>query len=82
VTVSSALTVGDVGEQVVRRDAFRAVYDRFLESLTAYERRVFERYIRGMTYREISAALSVPTKSVDNAVYRIRVKLKQQLQDQ
>lgn len=75
------LTVGDVGEQVVRRDAFRALFDRFLGTLTDYETQVFHRYVRGCTYKEIAGALDVPLKSVDNAVYRIRVKLKQQLQD-
>ncbi len=75
-----ALTVGDIGEQVAEQDAFRALFDRFLSSLTDYETRVFHRYVRGCTYKEIAEALDVPLKSVDNAVYRIRVKLKQQLQ--
>ncbi len=77
----SVLTVGDIGEQVAEQDAFRALFDRFLASLTEYERDVFHRYVRGCTYKEIALALDVPLKSVDNAVYRIRVKLKQQLQD-
>jgi len=72
----------DVGEMYVRRDAFRILFDRFLSSLTDYERRVFHGYIQGKSYREIADMLSVPIKSVDNAVYRIRVKLKQQLQSQ
>ena len=79
---SSVLTVGDVGEQVAEQDAFRALFDRFLLSLTDYEKQVFHRYVRGCSYKEIAAALEVPLKSVDNAVYRIRVKLKQQLQAQ
>ena len=79
---ADALTVGDVGDMVVRRDAFRALFDRFLDSLTAYEKQVFHRYVKGCSYKEIAGALQVPLKSVDNAVYRIRVKLKQQLQAQ
>jgi len=75
------LTVGDIGEQIVEQDAFRALFDRFLSSLTEYETNVFHRYVRGCTYKEIARALDVPLKSVDNAVYRIRVKLKQQLQE-
>lgn len=76
------LTVGDIGEQVVQRDAFRALFDRFLSELTEYERNVFHRYIKGKSYKSIAGELGVPVKSVDNAVYRIRVKLKQQLQAQ
>lgn len=78
----SVLTVEDVGEQVAAKDAFRELFDRFLVSLTEYERRVFHLYVKGSTYKEIAGALGVSVKSVDNAVYRIRVKLKQQLQAQ
>lgn len=77
---TEVLTVGDVGEQVAEQDAFRAMFDRFLSNLTDYECDVFHRYVRGYSYKEIARALDVPLKSVDNAVYRIRVKLKQQLQ--
>ena len=76
------LTVGDIGTEVAERDAFRALFDRFLSTLTEYERRVFHRYVKGKSYKSIAGELGVPIKSVDNAVYRIRVKLKQQLQDQ
>lgn len=66
----------DPGEQVASRDAFRENMVGFLCSLTDYERKVFDLYIRGSSYREIAEKLQVPEKSVDNAVYRIRVKLK------
>ena len=78
----SVLTVEDVGEQVAEKDAFRELFDRFLVSLTEYERKVFHMYVKGNSYKEIAVALNVSVKSVDNAVYRIRVKLKQQLQAQ
>ncbi|MBE6656945.1 MAG: sigma-70 family RNA polymerase sigma factor [Ruminococcaceae bacterium] len=79
---ADALTIADVGEQIVQRDAFRALFDRFLATLTEYERRVFHLYVKGCSYKEIAGTLDVSPKSVDNAVYRIRVKLKQQLQAQ
>lgn len=77
-------TSADPGESIPARDMFRENFDRFLTSLTAYERKVFDLHIRGASYKEIAAALSdggktVGEKSVDNAVYRIRVKLKRQL---
>ena len=81
-TYPGVLTVGDIGAEVAERDAFRALFDRFLSTLTDYERRVFHRYVKGKSYKSIAGELGVPIKSVDNAVYRIRVKLKQQLQDQ
>ncbi len=69
----------DPGEQLAFRDMFRETFDRFLVSLTAMEKRVFTPYIRGASYKEIARILSISEKSVDNAVYRIRVKLRRAL---
>ena len=68
----------DPEDTVVSRDDFRASMDRFLGELTSYEHKVFDLYIRGHSYDVIAKALDVSKKSVDNAIYRIRAKLKQQ----
>jgi len=68
----------DPEDAVVSRDDFRASMDRFLGELTSYEHKVFDLYIRGHSYDVIAKALDVSKKSVDNAIYRIRAKLKQQ----
>lgn len=46
------------------------------ELLAPLEVKVFELYIEGRSYREIAKSLDIPEKSVDNAVFRIRKKLK------
>lgn len=44
--------------------------------LAPLEARVFELYLDGRSYREISEILGISEKSADNAVFRIRKKLK------
>lgn len=46
------------------------------ERLSVFEREVLHLYLSGSNYSEISAALSVSEKAVDNALQRIRKKLK------
>ena len=56
--------------------------DRFIETvssnLTLYEQQVLSLYLDGMSYNEISSHLNKDGKSIDNAVQRIRRKLRNQ----
>ncbi len=45
-------------------------------SLSDYERRVFKLFLKGLSYEVIAKEFSTDTKSVDNAIQRIRGKLK------
>lgn len=49
------------------------------EQLSAFEIKVLEQYLSGLTCREIAQLVGKPPKSVDNAVQRIRRKAAQQL---
>lgn len=44
--------------------------------LTSLEKRVFEKYLQKLPYTVIAQQLSISEKSVDNAIYRIKAKLK------
>ncbi len=46
------------------------------ERLTAYEKTVFFLYIDGRSYRDIASSLGVSEKSVDNALFRAKKKLR------
>lgn len=48
-------------------------------ALSPYERRILALYLDGYSYRQISGKLSVAGKSVDNALQRIRRKLRAEL---
>lgn len=45
-------------------------------ALTPFERSTFWLYMNGMSYYDISKALEKPIKSVDNAIHRVKVKLR------
>ncbi|MBQ1976438.1 MAG: hypothetical protein II227_03255 [Clostridia bacterium] len=44
--------------------------------LSSYENEIFEKYISGRPVRDIAASTGRSEKSVSNAVYRIRVKIR------
>lgn len=53
--------------------------EEMLSQLSSYERTVLLLYLDGHSYREIGDALKKSEKSVDNALYRIRSKLKKHI---
>lgn len=54
-------------------DTMTALADK---NLSAFEKTVFSMYLVGMKGKEISKRLKVEQKSVNNAIYRVKVKLK------
>ncbi len=51
--------------------------DAHIDTLSVFERDVFTLYLEGCSYNEIAEKLRKNVKSVDNAMYRIRKKLKE-----
>ena len=60
-------------------DSVRAklLYDKVYEALSPYEKTVFEMYLSDMSYESIAFVTGKSVKSISNAVFRIRNKLKQ-----
>lgn len=50
--------------------------EKVISELSSYEKSVLNLYLEGLSYREIGFALNKSEKSVDNALYRIKSKLK------
>ena len=48
-------------------------------TLTHFERAVFALYVSSMSYEDMAKTLSKPKKSIDNAIHRIKAKLKKLL---
>lgn len=71
-----------VSEKQMRETSRRASREKLeeneemLSQLSQYERAVILLYLNGHSYREIGLALKKNEKSVENALYRIRSKLK------
>lgn len=57
------------------------IYKTVCESLSPYERTVFEMYLSDMSYESISFVTGKDVKSTANAIFRIRNKLKQIIGD-
>jgi len=57
------------------------IHRKINESLSKNEKSVFDLYIAGESYNSIAQTLSMNIKSVDNALQRIRRKLKKQFSD-
>ena len=75
-----ALTVSradDPETAVISREWQRELMERLNDCLSSTERTVLEHYLEGSSYLEISRRVGKPTKSVDNAVQRIRRKAAQ-----
>ncbi len=61
---------------LVEEENYLALYRRIEEALSPYENRVWWLYLSGRTAREIASMLGKEERSVANAVYRIRKKLR------
>ena len=63
-------------QRVIDRESVRLMFDRIEQNLSPMEQEVLGLYLTGMDYREIAAVLARSPKSIDNALQRIRRKLK------
>ena len=57
----------------------RQMKERVMESLSPLEKSVLELYLQGYDYRAIAGILKRPDKGIDNAIQRIRQKVKKLL---
>ena len=62
-------------ELLIGREEFAEFQTRLTGVLSPLESRTLELYLEGLSYREIAQFLSKSTKTVDNAVQRIRQKI-------
>ena len=72
---------GDLLSLVIEEEESEALFRSIRETLSRYEYDVFSHYIKGKSSAEIAELLEKSIKSVDNAIARIRKKLKNLLQD-
>ena len=66
----------DLADKLIEEEAYLALYQTVRAELSDYENRIWWMYLSGRTAKEIAAALKKDEKSVQNAVYRIRRKLR------
>lgn len=69
-------TAADPAALLLDAEAVRSLNALIDGHLSAYERRIFKLYLSGYSAREIASVTAREEKSVTNAIYRIRRKLK------
>ncbi len=81
VQLPSALMNQDNPEDlVISRESMRTLSQRIRNQLSTLENVILGCYLNGLSYSEIAKEVNRSTKSVDNAVQRIRRKVARQLQ--
>ncbi len=69
----------DPAQSLMDEESYAALYRRVEALLSPYENRVWWLYLSGRTAREIALLFSKDERSVQNAIYRIRKKLRASL---
>lgn len=67
----------DPGRSLIEKESFRVLYDRVRRTLSDYEYRVWNAFLSGRTASEIANDLNTDKKPVQNAIFRIRKKLRE-----
>ncbi len=62
--------------RIVSDESMRGMLEDFRSALSGYEQEVFEQYIIGKSVTEIAERLGKDAKSVSNAIYRMKVKIR------
>jgi RNA polymerase sporulation-specific sigma factor len=70
----------DPSENILEQERVRALYAVIRKNLSSFEYRVWQYYMSGRTAREIGLLVGKDEKSISNAIYRIRKKLRAALQ--
>ena len=74
-------TVEDPLDTMMKKEYYKEIQNALDNSLSDFERKVLDRFIKGESYETIARKVDAPVKSVDNAIQRIRKKANKQLLD-
>lgn len=66
-------------EKVIDKENFEIMQRVIQKNLSQKEIKVLKLYLQGFSYKEISAALNLTQKSIDNSLFRIKNKLREKL---
>ena len=65
-----------IEDAYIENEAYTFFTEKYVSLLSSAEKKVVEFYIAGFTYSEIAEKLNMTEKSVDNALFRAKTKLK------
>ena len=81
IDVLSSTRISDPEEVLLGRESYAAVADSIEHSLSKLERNALGLYLYGYSYQQIADMLQITTKSVDNAIQRVKKKLEARLKE-
>lgn len=61
---------------LIEREDTRAIHEKLRKALSEFERQVVQLYLQGLNYRQIAERLGKQPKAIDNALQRIRGKIR------
>lgn len=67
-------------ELFIDRESVERLERRINEELSSFEKQVFELYITGMSYSQIAKLLDRDEKSTDNALHRLKTKIRRMIE--
>ncbi len=81
IDVLTSTRITDPEEVLIGRENYAAVADSIEHSLSKLEHNALGLYLNGYSYQQIADSLSITTKSVDNAIQRVKKKLESRLKE-
>jgi len=81
IDVLTSTRISDPEEVLIGRENYAAVADSIEHSLSKLERDALGLYLYGYSYQQIADHLEITTKSVDNAIQRVKKKLEARLNE-
>ena len=81
IDVLTSTRISDPEEVLIGRENYAAVADSIEHSLSKLERDALGLYLYGYSYQQIADHLQISTKSVDNAIQRVKKKLESRLNE-
>ena len=73
---NSSQSIETPAEKILQQERIRSIYAIVRKNLSGFEYSVWQMYISGRTSADIASVMNTDKKSVDNAIYRIRKKLR------
>jgi RNA polymerase sporulation-specific sigma factor len=81
IDVLTSTRISDPEEVLIGKENYAAVADSIEHSLSRLERSTLSLYLGGYSYQQIAEHLQITTKSVDNAIQRVKKKLEARLNE-
>ena len=81
-SLAETLTTGGMGDpeqMIIDQENLKQFWDGLREHLSPMEQQVLDQYLQGNNYQQIAEHMNKPPKTIDNALQRIKTKVRQEV---